>query len=77
MKINYDEKVDILYINLKETDYYESDEIKEGVILDYDKNGNVIAIEIMDASIYMPLHELSTVHFNINREIKRQKIVSN
>nr|MBC8526457.1 DUF2283 domain-containing protein [Candidatus Cloacimonadota bacterium] len=60
MKINYDEKVDILYIKLKETEYYESDEIKEGIILDYDKNGNIISIEILDASNYMPLHELST-----------------
>ena len=66
MKINYDKKVDILYIKLKETVYYESDEIKDGVILDPDKKGNVIAIEIMDASSYMPLHELSTTHFNID-----------
>ncbi len=77
MKINYDEKVDILYIKLKETDYYESDEIKEGIILDYDKKGNVIAIEILDVSNYMPLHELSTVHFNIDREIKKRKIGTN
>ena len=37
MRITYDEEVDAVYLRLKETPYYESDEIKEGLILDYDK----------------------------------------
>ena len=42
MRITYDEEVDAVYLRLKETPYYESDEIKEGLILDYDKEGNLI-----------------------------------
>jgi len=68
MKVKYDEKVDILYIKLKECPYYESDEIKDGVILDYDKKGKVIGIEILDASEYLE-EELSTVKFDLNRVV--------
>jgi len=35
MRISYDEKADALYIRLKETPYYESDEVREGVLLDH------------------------------------------
>lgn len=45
MKLRYDEQVDILYIRRKEAPYHESDEIREGFILDYDKDGNIIGIE--------------------------------
>ena len=50
MKINYDREVDILRIVFAETLVDESDETKPGVILDYDSNGNIIAMEILDAS---------------------------
>jgi len=53
MRVRYDEQVDILYIRLKETPYHESDEIREGFILDYDKDNNVIGIEIIDASEFI------------------------
>ena len=69
MRIIYDEKVDALYIRLKESEYYESDEIKEGVILDYDEQGNIIGIEILDASEYLLPDELANVSFNIEKAI--------
>ncbi len=47
MKVTYDQEVDILNIELSET---ESDEDKPGVILDYDADGNIVSIEILDAS---------------------------
>ena len=50
MKARYDEEVDALYIRLRKGEYYESDEIKEGFILDYDADGNIVGIEILDAS---------------------------
>ncbi|MEQ8226025.1 MAG: DUF2283 domain-containing protein [Candidatus Eremiobacterota bacterium] len=50
MKITYDPSVDILQIILKDTAVEESDEDKPGVILDYDKEGFVVGIEILDAS---------------------------
>jgi len=50
MKVIYDRETDILTIIFNETLVAESDEDKPGVILDYDTNGNLISLEIMDAS---------------------------
>ena len=55
VRVRYDEQVDALYIKLKETSYHESDEIREGFIVDYDKDGNVIGIEMLDVSEYLTL----------------------
>lgn len=50
MKVTYDSEVDVLRIILSEKPIEESDEDKPGVILDYDKDGNVVGLEILDAS---------------------------
>jgi uncharacterized protein YuzE len=50
MKVTYDPEVDILRIVLNSAAIEESDEEKPGVILDYDKDGNIVGLEILDAS---------------------------
>lgn len=50
MKIRYDPSVDALYIRLREGPIEESDEVASGIIIDYDKDGNAMGIEILDAS---------------------------
>ncbi len=55
MKIEYSSDVDILHIIFNETKIEESDEEKPGIIFDYDKDGNVVAPEIQDASKKMEL----------------------
>ena len=50
MKVTYDPEVDILRIVLSSAPIEESDEEKPGVILDYDKDGNIVGLEILDAS---------------------------
>lgn len=50
MRFHYDKKKDALYMRFSEKPYRESDEVDKGVILDYDHVGNVIGIEILDAS---------------------------
>ena len=50
MKVTYDPEVDVLSILLSDAAVEESDEEKPGLILDYDSNGNVVCIEILDAS---------------------------
>ncbi|MDO8928952.1 MAG: DUF2283 domain-containing protein [Bacteroidota bacterium] len=50
MLIKYDKEVDVVYIQFSENKVSESDEDKPGIILDYDDNGNIVGIEILDAS---------------------------
>ena len=68
MKVRYDEEADALYIQLRTGEYYESDEIKQGFILDYDADSNVIGIEILEASSNLTPADLSTVNFEISRQ---------
>lgn len=50
MKIIYNPQVDVLRILFSNVPIEESDEDKPGVIFDYDKDGNIVGLEILDAS---------------------------
>jgi len=50
MKLIYDPETDVLRVIFKNAAIEESDEDKPGVILDYDKDGDIVGLEILDAS---------------------------
>jgi len=50
MLIKYDKEVDVVYIQFSEKKVAESDEDKPGIILDYDDEGNIVGIEVLEAS---------------------------
>jgi len=49
MKVTYDPEVDVLRLLFNESPIEESDEEREGVIFDYDINGKLVGMEILDA----------------------------
>ena len=63
MNANYDPSTDTLTIILKPGAVAESDEEKRGVILDYDETGQLVGLEILDASKHIP--NVTTFDFNI------------
>ena len=50
MKVVYDPETDTLNFILSDAEIEESDEVKEGVIVDYDKKGKIVSIEVLEAS---------------------------
>ena len=58
MRLNYYPETDSLYIDLTERPSTESKEVSEGVVLDYDANGNLVGIDIDNASKKLELKTL-------------------
>jgi len=50
MKIEYDRHADVMYIRLLAGTVVESDEVRPGVVLDFDADGKVLGIEMLDVS---------------------------
>jgi len=67
VKLNYYKDTDSLYIDLSSKPSAESKEISEGIILDYDAEGNVVGIDIDNASRKIDLKEviLSKIPANV------------
>jgi uncharacterized protein YuzE len=58
MKLNYFAETDSLYIDLSEQPSAHSKEISEGVVLDYDAQGNLVGIDIDNASTKVEMSQL-------------------
>ena len=58
MKLNYYPETDSLYIDLAERSSTESKEVSEGIVLDYDADGNLVGIDIDNASKKFELKKL-------------------
>jgi uncharacterized protein YuzE len=50
MNIKFDKEADAIYLKLSDAEVAESDEEKPGIVIDYDKDGNIVGIELLDAS---------------------------
>ena len=59
MKLNYYPETDSLYIDLSERTSVESREVSEGVVLDYDADGNLVGIDIYNAGAKVDIHKLT------------------
>ena len=50
MKVIFDPETDTMNLIFRDDSIAESDEIKKGIILDYNKDGRIVSMEILDAS---------------------------
>lgn len=63
MRLKVDHKNDALYFRLDESAIVDSEEIRPGVVLDYDANDNVVGIEILGLSRRVPAEMLKTLQY--------------
>ena len=58
MKLHYDAATDSLYIDLADRPSVDSDEVADGVVIDFDADGHLVGIDIDHASQRVNLHQL-------------------
>jgi len=71
MRIHYDKENDAMYIRFSESKYFESNEIKNGIIIDYDKKGKMIGLEILDVEKNLPRKAVSKISFEL---LEKEKV---
>ena len=63
MKITYDSEGDVLYIQLRGVTPVDSVDIEDGVTVELDSDGHLVALEILDASKRLTPEELTSVSY--------------
>ena len=58
MRLRLDKDCDALYLRLDDSEIGESEEVKPGVILDFNAEGKVVGVEILDLSERVPAEQL-------------------
>ncbi len=61
MKVTVDREADALYMRLTDTRIHDSEEVKPGVILDYDEKNNLVGVEILRVSERVPSASLKSI----------------
>jgi uncharacterized protein YuzE len=70
MKIEYSKKADAIYVYFKEDFVASSKEIEDGVVIDFDENGQLIGIEVLDVSQRFSLSDIVNVKMGADLKIE-------
>ncbi len=65
MKVHFDEKADAVYLRFDESEIVESEEVHPGIILDFNKNAEVVGVEILRVKNRIPLANLRQMQFEV------------
>ena len=65
MRVYLDEKADALYLRLDESQIVDSEEVRPGVILDFNGRGQVVGVEILGVKERVPPGNLRQLHFEV------------
>jgi uncharacterized protein YuzE len=66
MKLSYHKETNSLYIHLSNTPSVGSDEVANGVVLDFDSNGVLVGIDVQHASQKTDINSVSLLHLPLN-----------
>lgn len=69
MKVIYDRETDTLTLILAEGPVAESDELRDGVVIDYDSAGRVVSVEVLDASEHVA--DPAAIAFELKEVVSR------
>lgn len=50
MRVRVDKEADAIYLNLTDREIVETEEVVDGMMVDYDAEGRIVGVEILDAS---------------------------
>ncbi|MEO9339568.1 DUF2283 domain-containing protein [Mesorhizobium sp. SB112] len=59
LKVEYDPEANAAYIRFSSEAILESEEVSAGIVLDYDNQGHIVGMEIMDARSHLPSNVLT------------------
>ena len=65
MRLHYDKKVDALYLRLDDSTIVESEEVKPGIVLDFNTAREVVGIEVIDLKRRVPTVDLTRLKVEV------------
>lgn len=65
MKLHYDPDVDAIYLRLGDAKIIESEEVRPGIVLDFDSNDRVVAIEVRNVKRQFPDADPGDLHLEV------------
>jgi len=65
MKVHFDEKADAVYIRLDDSKITDSEEVRPGVVLDFNEQNHVVGVEILKVRDRVPLSHLKQMQFEV------------
>ncbi len=68
MEISYDPKYDVMYIKFSDAKIADTVEVNEGIIIDYSEHGEIVGIEIINASVRIKPKPLSEITIKIEEQ---------
>jgi len=65
MRVHYDQAADALYLRLNESPIKDSEEVRPGLVVDFDANDQVVGIELRRVSIQAPSANLKEISVQV------------
>lgn len=65
MRVHFDKQSDAIYFRLDDSKIVDSEEVKPGIILDFNEHDQVVGVEILNAGKRVPESSLKQMHFEV------------